>query len=322
VQFDPEQPAVAPGLLADAVALLETEPEGRAALAAVLGGDLPAARQALAVLAERPDLPPRLAHHLALIYHRAALFFEDRRRDESADACWRLAWLCWLHLCADGPAFPPTGGGAACPRGLLIGALVAMHRQRLNDSLARGEIDRARRHWKLVHGLAGRVRDRHPDLARELDEALGRFRDEWATEYLAITREAMRQGTIREGWRADYEQGLAHLRRCLSLDPDNRRLLMSLVEVCTEWFLDCYNNEDAGQLWRQVGRFTPFALKLARLVQDRPGELAARMALSEFTKYRGFIAADRSQKATLYREALRLNPANDNVRELLASLEG
>jgi tetratricopeptide (TPR) repeat protein len=321
VRFDADQPALLPGLLADAVDLLQTEPEGQATLAAALRGDLLEARQALAVLAERDDLVPRLAHHLALIYHRAALFFEDRQRGDSADACWRLAWLNWLRLCATLPSGPAANEAAGCRRRLLVESLLGIHRQRLNDLLARNDVDRARRHWKLVHGLADQVRGRHEALAREIDEALDQFREEWTTEYLTITREAMRHGDIAEGWRADYEKGLAYLRRCLSLDPDNRRLLTALVEVCGEWFLDCYNNEDPRQLWRQVDRFTPFALKLSRLVQERPGEWAARMALSEFTKYRGFIAAERGQKAALYREALHLNPANENVRELLASLE-
>jgi hypothetical protein len=319
VRFDPDQPTLLPGLLADAVDLLQTELEGQATLAAALRGDLLEARQALAVLAERGDLAPRLAHHLALIYHRAALFFEDRQRGESADACWRLAWLNWLRLCATLPSAPD--GEAGCRRRLLVEALLGVHRQRLNDLLAHNAVDRARRHWRLVHGLADQVRGRHEALAREIDEALAQFREDWTTEYLSITREAMRHGDIAEGWRADYEKGLAYLRRCLSLDPDNRRLLTAVIEVCVEWFLDCYNNEDARQLWRQVDRFTPFALKLARLVQERPGEWAARMALSEFTKYRGFVAGARAQKAALYREALLLNPANENVRELLASLE-
>jgi tetratricopeptide (TPR) repeat protein len=321
VRFDPGQPTLRPGLLADAADLLATEVEGRATLAAALRGDMLEARQALAVLAEREDLAPRLAHHLALIYHRAALFFEDRERGASADACWRLAWLNWLRLGATLPPSSAPDGGVGGQRRLLVATLLGVHRRRLNDYLARDAVDQARRHWKLVHGLANQVRARQPATAEEIDEALAQFREEWTTEYLTITREAMRHGEIAAGWRADYEKGLAYLRRCLSLDPDNLRLLTVLVDVCTEWFLDCYNNEAVRQLWRQVGRFTPFALKLARLVRQRPGELAARMALSEFNKYRGFIAAEREQKVALYREALHLNPANENARELLASLE-
>ena len=73
----------------------------------------------------------------------------------------------------------------------------------------------------------------------------------------------------------------------------------------------------------------PFALQLARgcaaaaaAEQGWAGELAARAALSEFFKFRGFIADDWERKRALYREALELNPANDNVRKLLADLEG
>jgi hypothetical protein len=149
---------------------------------------------------------------------------------------------------------------------------------------------------------------------------VARFREELATAYLLATREAMRYGAIPEGWRADYEKGLAHLRRLLSLDRDNVRLLTALVEVCDEWFLDLYNAGAAPALREQVGRYTPFALQLARLVGERPGELSARVALADFYKFRGFLAAEASAKVALYREALRFNPANDNVRDLLAGL--
>ena len=148
-----------------------------------------------------------------------------------------------------------------------------------------------------------------------------RFRDDLATDYLLTTREAMRYGTIPQGLHADYEKGLGYLRRLLSLDRDNVRLLTALVEVCNEWFLDLYNLAAWSGLGEQVDRFTPFALQLARLVEDKPGDLAARAQLADFYKFRGFIARDREQKITLYREALRFNPGNDNVRNLLAELE-
>ena len=38
-------------------------------------------------------------------------------------------------------------------------------------------------------------------------------------------------------------------------------------------------------------------------------------------KFRGFITRDREQKKSLYSEALRFNPANENVRTLLKDLE-
>jgi hypothetical protein len=80
------------------------------------------------------------------------------------------------------------------------------------------------------------------------------------------------------------------------LDHDNVRLLTALAEVCTDWFLDCYNNEDPQTLWEQVNRYTPFALHLARLAEDRAADLTARAALAEFFKYRGFVASGRAAK--------------------------
>ena len=47
----------------------------------------------------------------------------------------------------------------------------------------------------------------------------------------------------------------------------------------------------------------------------------ARAALAEFYKFRGFITRDREQKKNLYRDALRFNPSNENVRNLLDDLE-
>jgi hypothetical protein len=126
---------------------------------------------------------------------------------------------------------------------------------------------------------------------------------------------------VPEGWRADYEKGLSSLRRLLSLDRDNPRLLTVLVEVCDEWFLDLYNADDRAGLARLVARFTPFALQLARLTEGRAGDLAARAALADFCKFRGFLAAERAEKIALYREALRFDPAKQNVRDLLAGLD-
>jgi hypothetical protein len=201
----------------------------------------------------------------------------------------------------------------------LLDHLLSLHRRRVGELLAREQVDQARRHWTWVQGLAGLAR--HDEtLARALAERVARFREELATEYLLSTREAMRHGTIPEGWRADYPRGLGHLRRLLSLDRDNVRLLTALIEICEEWFLDLYNTEDPGTLREQVDRYTRFALQLARLVENRHGDLAARAALSDFYKFRGFLAGDRERKVALYREALRFNPGNENVRDLLAEL--
>jgi tetratricopeptide (TPR) repeat protein len=159
-------------------------------------------------------------------------------------------------------------------------------------------------------------------MGRDLADRVLRFKDELATEYLLTTREAMRYGEVPEGWQANYEKGLSYLRRLLSLDRENLRLLTALVEICGEWFFDLYRANARRALAQQVERFMPFALKLARLVVDRPAEVAARAVLSDFYKFRGYVQDDKDQKLTLYREALRLNPGNNNVRELLAELEG
>jgi hypothetical protein len=300
--------------------LLAEMPDGAAVLEAAGRGDLPGVRERLATLAEAADLTPSLAHHLAIHFSRAARRFEEPNKHDEAERCWRLSWRCWLRW---------AQAEAAQPRDLLFDHLLAAHRARLTDLLARGEVDRARRLWELVRQLPASA----PAGAEELAERLERFREELATDYLLGTREAMAHGAAPEGWRADYEQGLARLRRLLSLDRDNRRLLTALVEVCGDWFLDLYDTQDFSRLRIEVERYTPLALQLARAAgggarsetvpqHGWPGELAARAALSEFFKFRGFVADDWDRKRALYREALELNPANDNVRNLLAELEG
>jgi hypothetical protein len=309
LQVRPEA-ATPPALLADAVDLLASLPQGQAVLDAAGDGDASRAREALGALADSPDLPPRLAHHLALVEQRAARGLEDIGETAEAETHWRRAWRSWLRFLAD----PPTP--EACD--LVLDHLMTGHRHRLNDFLAREAIEPARRLWGLVQDLAGLA----PEALRgEMAARVERFRDELATEYLLTTREAMRFGAVPEGWRADYEKGMAGLRRLLSLDRDNLRLLTALVEVCTEWFLDLFRLGDGPGLREQVDRYTPFALQLARLVEERPGDLAARAALSEFYKFRGFLSRDREQKTALYHEALRFNPANDNVRDLLLEME-
>ena len=180
-------------------------------------------------------------------------------------------------------------------------------------------MDAARRHWNLVQELP-EIAAIDEGLRSDLAERTARFRDELATDYLLATREAMRYGAIPEGWRADYGKGVSGLLRLLSLDRDNVRLLTAMVEICNDWFLDLYNAGDPRRLSEHVDRFTPFAAQLARLVEDRAGDLAARAALSDFYKFRGFTSGDRARKAELYREALRFHPGNDNVRNLLKDL--
>jgi hypothetical protein len=168
--------------------------------------------------------------------------------------------------------------------------------------------------------------DEPAGLKRLLHERLAAFRDGLATDYLLETREEMRAGDIPEGWRADYEAGLARLRRLLSLDRDNPVLLTALLEICGDWFLDLYNTQEVEQMRAEADRYGPFAAQLARVGlkpgEGWSGELAARAALAEFYKFRGYLAESPDRKIALYREALAFNPANDNVRRLLAELEG
>src|SRR5205823_11677424 len=192
--------------------------------------------------------------------------------------------------------------------------------------LARNDVGRAKLLWELVHQtLPRQLPEGDERLGPLLQVRLQRFRDELATEFLLETREAMRHGAIPEGWRADYEQGLTRLRRLLSLDRDNRRLLTALIEICADWFLDLYDLRDAAKLKDEVDRYTPFSQQLAKTLGKTgdtwPEEMTARTALSEFFKYRAFVTDDMARKRELYREALAFNPANENVRNLLGGLE-
>jgi hypothetical protein len=314
IRLEADQQAVAPRLLVGAVACLDAAPGGEAALVAAARGDLAAARRALADLAGRHDLSPDLAHHLALVYHRAAVFFEERDRTDQAVPHWRIAWRCWLRRLAS--VAQPVGGDHA-----LLAHLFGIHRRRVAALLARDQVEAARRHWALVQELPELARPMSEALAGALSETAARFREELATDYLVATREAMRYGNVPEGWRADYETGLASLARLLSLDKGNVRLLIALVETCNEFFHDCYINEDSRRLWDGIERYTPFALQLAVLSDRREANLTARPALAEFYKFRGFVAPERERKRTLFREALAFDPRNGNVRELLAQVE-
>jgi hypothetical protein len=304
-------------LLVDAVDLLTDTPGGAAVLEATQRGDSDAACTALDTLLDQPDLPPRLAHHIALLGRRAAAALEGQGKEAEAEPHWRRAWRGWVRFLAA----PPDAGDPPSDeaRAALLEELLTTHRHQISHLLAREAMEPARRLWALVQQLPGLAPD--GTLRDELSARAARFREELATEYLLATRETMRCGDIPEGWRADYEKGLAGLRRLLSLDRDNVRLLTALVEECTEWFFDLYQLGEPADLREQTERFTPFALQLARLAEGRPGDLAARAALADFFKFRGFVCRDRDQKVALYREALRFNPANDNVRQLLAELE-
>jgi hypothetical protein len=304
-----------PALLVDAIDLLHTFSEGETLLSALRREDAEAVRATVATLREAPALPPRLAHHLALLQRRAALALESSERLDEALPHVRRAWLCWLRLLA-----APHDGLAADAGAQLLDHLLAEDRRRIVHLLARDQIDEARRHAAFLQELPAAIPAEAAALREDVARRTAGFRDDLATDYLLSTREAMQHGHILEGLRCDYTRGLMLLRRLLSIDRDNLRLLTALVEVSTEWFLDLHHLGDAAGLREQVDRYTPFALQLARLVADRPGDLAARAAVAEYWKFRGFISRDPDERVALYREALRFNPANSNVRDLLAQL--
>ncbi len=309
VYSDGERPPAA-GVLVDAVDALATLPDGAAALDALTKGDRESARARIDALSEQPDLPPRLAHHLALLMQRAADALDQREEIESAEPYWRRSWLCWLRF---------LGTAKEEERSVALDFLLAGHRHRVNDLLARNAVDAARGHWNLVCELPARAAQVEEGLGHDLAERIEHFREELATEYLVTTREAMRFGAVPEGWRADYEKGLGYLRRLLSLDRDNPRLLAALLEICNDWFLDLYHLGAAATLRVQVERFAPFALQLARALTNVPAtcRAARRCRISGSS---AVSSSPTAQKAALYREALRFNPANNNVHDLLAEL--
>ncbi|MFO0879175.1 MAG: hypothetical protein U0840_17665 [Gemmataceae bacterium] len=298
-----------PPALADLVALLEQIPGG----SEVLTAPPAAVTERLARLADRPGVPPRLLHHLALLEMRLAEQFAGRD-PLLATLHARRAWLCWFGLFSSPETPPPEA------RGLLVEHLIGWHARCINDHLSRDESEAARSHWQLVGQLPALARPRVPDLVPDLETAGTRFRDGLATSYLLTVREAMRFGDIPEGWRADYPRGLALLQRLLAIDPDNVRLLTAHVETCHGWFFDLYQLGDE-RIYDEVERQTPRAVHLAELTGGEAGPVTTRAALAEFWKFRGFVARSRPEKVELYREALRLDPGNSNVRDLLAEME-
>jgi tetratricopeptide (TPR) repeat protein len=292
VRFTDQQPTQAPGLLNGAVSCLEHETAGRAALEAAERGDQATAQALLRTIAASDNLQPDTAHHLAITFQCGAVWTESKDAVR-ADQLWRSAWRCWLR-------WAETAN--LSDRGLVFTWLLAEHRQNIKELLARNAVEEARRHWQRVMDLA---ENRAP--AKRIDA----FRDELATEYLVMAREAMRYGSISAGYDADYATGLNWLVRLLSLDRDNRRLLMELVSICTEWFQECYGVGDLQQLSQGVERFTPFALHLGRQIeQSDSAELTARAVLADFTKYRAFVTDDPARKADLYAEAQRWHPTH------------
>jgi hypothetical protein len=312
-----------PEILDDLAGILLKSPQGQALLRIAETGDVIALQSALADLMEESGdvaRPERLTHHLALLALRLAKQHEEQE-DDSALPWWRRAWVCWLRwliTCR-----------LQSQRGSVLGHLLGLARQRITELLASSQEESvaiARRYYQLVGELPVLASGIPGEHTREVSELLGhevkRFRDELATEYLLITREAMRFGEIPEGWRSDYERGTAMLERSLlCFESDNVRLLTTLMEICVDWFVDLYNANDGRRLFRELDRYTPHAIHLARLVSERPGELAARAVLSQFYKFRGLLSADPAQKRAFYQTALDFNPGNSNARELLAELD-
>ena len=145
-------------VLADAVELLQALPDAPNIVKGLFSGEARLGRKALAALADRSDLPPRLSHHLALIEQRAALAWEEREDYEAASAAWLRAWQHWLAYFAATPE-------ANAVQPLLLDHLLSQHRRRLNDLLARNAIDSARRYWNLIQGM--------PTVAAKVSEAAG-----------------------------------------------------------------------------------------------------------------------------------------------------
>jgi tetratricopeptide (TPR) repeat protein len=315
----PEQKPWPPGLIVDIVKYLPP-----------LEKNVESSRRQLAELVEAPALTAELAHHLGIVLHRNAMALEDveviqgvgvlhggtdvSSRWSAAD-CRRLSWRCWLCWLASLPAAEVVAEGRA---GVLLDYLMTGERERMQAWLIAAHIERARKLWKLIHELPSWVPA--GPLSEYLKNAVVQFRENLTAAYLTATHELMRGGDIPPGWRADHEKGLSALRRLLSLDPENLRLLTTLIDRCGDYFFDCYNNEAWDKLGDGLNSCTPLALKLVRMIESRPADVAARAALAEFYKFRGLAALDRAGKIALWREALHFNPGNHNVRELLAQV--
>src|SRR5262249_25015622 len=129
--------------LGDLVDLLAAQPEGQALLQSAERGDSAAVQAAIAALADRPDLPERLLHHLALLELRTARALEEKEQTEAAAPHWKQSWRFWLR-------WLPTA-----PQGsdLLLDHLLGLHRRRVVELMARDAVPDARRHTELVHGL-------------------------------------------------------------------------------------------------------------------------------------------------------------------------
>jgi hypothetical protein len=272
--------------------LLREAPGGPAILDAALAGDVRAVRKGLADL--DGDLPTPLHHGLAILAWREAQDDED-----AAPRAWRH-WRKLLPTLDDGP------------RRALLDHLFAWHRERIEGHLAREKLEAARRHWSLVHSLA--------TASEEMARRVEAFADQLATSAIVQAREAMRHGDAPPGWRSAYERGLAILRRLLSLARDNVRLLTAIITACVEWLTDLYNLGDYPAVREQASRHLPLASQLGRLVEGGAGNLASRTALADYARLRGMAASSPEERARLFREGLKWDPANEGLKDHLSEM--
>ena len=303
---------IAPALLTDLVACLGRLPDS-GVLAPARQGDTAGLDSALDRLTTRVDLSGRLCHHLALLSLAQAQALEPHDSAEAA-RLWRRAWTFWLGLLASPDA--PTGR----PRELLIDHLLGLHRLLIVDYLAADEMDAARLHWDLLQEIPVLARERSASLGDEVSKRGLRCREELINDFSGSTRTAMRQGHFPTGWKADHDLATSRLSRLLSLAPDSVRVLTTLLELAADWFRDLDETRDNDRLRSEVDRFTPQAVQLARLIEDRSGGLGPRCTLSAFYRFRSQVAIDRPTRITLLREALRFNPGNDEARLALVAL--
>lgn len=306
VRLDPSHPFPAPEALVGFATKLSEHSIGQNCFNA---GTERESREILNRLLEDPDLPAGLAHHLALLYHRAAVFEEERCRWHEAAGFWKRSWTGWLSW----------GHENRQSLKIIADHLLRIHCSRIRELLERDDVPGSRAFWDLVHWIRGQN-----GALTELRETLSGSLDELARQCILDARETMLHSAIPDGWRAQYERGLERLRRLLSLDRDNLQLLTAVLEVCNDWFLDLYDVRDWERLHREVERHAPLAMQGIRRCAPtlHIEDLALRSALAEFTKFRAFVTSDLERKQSLYREALELNPANENVRELLSGLDG
>src|SRR5262249_30607481 len=155
------------------------------------------------------------------------LCLEGQEQTDRAATDWRRAERCWLRLLAD----DERSVTSAHP---LLVHLLGLHRRRVGELLAQGNVEAARRHWAAVRGLADEARLIGDPLAGAVGEAVKRCREEMTSEQLADANEAARYGDIPEGFRQDHEQRLARLGRLLSLEANSVPVLTALVEACNE----------------------------------------------------------------------------------------